>query len=145
MLDIHCDKSIWRPGKLPCNSWEHYQIQLGNIFLAQIPAIARFLPIYSWELSQLCFPAIAGIFPRFNLGIVPVSAWELSQLYMMYRREPLLSKRQKQRKLCNLIVKWLGCLLAKSEGMGSILTHSSLNSHIPNYNRQLSEVQLNNH
>ena len=40
--------------------------------------VAWFFPIYSFV-----FPAIAGIFPRFNLGIVPCSTWELSQLFMV--------------------------------------------------------------
>ena len=36
---LHCDKSIWRPGNIPCYSWKHYQLQQRNIFPAQIPAI----------------------------------------------------------------------------------------------------------
>ena len=85
---VHCDKCIWRSGNTPCYSWEHYQLQQGNIWPAQIPAIARFFPSYSWELSQVCFPCNGwyisqiqpGYCPRFTLGIVPGSTWVLSQV-----------------------------------------------------------------
>ena len=54
----------------------------GKYIPAQIPAIARFSPALASNCPSFVFPAIAGIFPRSNLGIVPGSSWELSQLLM---------------------------------------------------------------
>ena len=51
--NLYCDKSICRPGKIPCNSWEHYKLQQGYICQHQFPAIAWNFPSYGWELSQL--------------------------------------------------------------------------------------------
>ena len=119
----HCDKSIWRPGNIPCYSWEHYQLQQGNIFPAQIPAIARFSPSYSWELSQLCFPCNCwyisqvqpGYCPRFSLGVVP-AFYEVGE-------NP---SSQKTLYVCKLIVQWLGRQLAIRKDVGSILNRCDL-------------------
>ena len=89
---VHCDKYILRSGNTPCYSWEHFQLQQGNIQPAQIPATARFFPSYSWKLSQLCFlcncwyisQVQPGYCPRFNLVIVPGSTWLLSQVQPAY-------------------------------------------------------------
>ena len=63
---LHCDKSICRPCTIPCNSWEHYHLELGNMCQPQFLAITRTFPSCSWKLFLLCFHAIAGIFPIFN-------------------------------------------------------------------------------
>ena len=75
-----------------------------------------FPPAIAGNCPSFVFPAIAGIFPRFNLGIVPGSAWELSQLFMRQERTLLI----KNCFICNLIVQWLGRQLAATKDMGSI-------------------------
>ena len=76
---LHFHQSNWRSGNIPCYSWEHYQLQQGNIFPAQIPVVTQFFPSHSWKLSQLCFPYNCWYIsqvqpvhcPRINLWIVP--------------------------------------------------------------------------
>ena len=56
----HCDKSICRPGNIPCSSWEHYQLWQGNICPPQFPAIAWsfFWPAIANPCGSPCYSTV---------------------------------------------------------------------------------------
>ena len=68
--------------------------------------------------SSFVFPAIAGIFPRFNLWFVPGSTFVLSQVqpgncpsFLWYRREHFLSKRRVNQCFYSVVIKVPACNL----------------------------------
>ena len=54
VYSTHCNKSICRPGNIPCNSCEHYQLQQRNIGPPQFP--------YSMEFYQIWLGILPALF-----------------------------------------------------------------------------------
>ena len=73
---LHCDKSICRPGNIPCHSWEYYQLLQENVCPPHYPAIAWTFQTTAGNCPSFVLPAIAGIFQM-------AKTWGFSQLFIM--------------------------------------------------------------